>query len=235
MRRRWNPLAVCTVLAAAAFVLVVMLSIETTPPATAVSTTYAQQPASDTGAGNLVAGVYLNYRLFDSLLEILVFSVAVVGVRHYLQRQETPALPRLAESEVVRTSARILFPLALLLGIYLTVFGHVGPGGGFAGGVIAASGLLLCSIAYGVTSIEERIPRVLLVFGESGALLVMLLLAALPLLLGRAPFLDLIAKGRAGDLFSGGSIMLLNAMIAIKVLVGSWLILLSFVRHRGEI
>ena len=76
MRRRWNPLAVCTVLAAAAFVLVVMLSIETTPPATGASTTYAQQPASDTGAGNLVAGVYLNYRLFDSLLEILVFSVA---------------------------------------------------------------------------------------------------------------------------------------------------------------
>ncbi|MBU0595769.1 hypothetical protein KJ567_03685 [Candidatus Bipolaricaulota bacterium] len=235
MRRTWTPVVLCTVLAAAAFVFVVLLSIEANPPSLVQSETYARQPASDTGAGNLVAAIYLNYRLFDSLLEVLVFSVAVVGVRHYLQRHETPVLPRLAESEIVRTSSRILFPLALLLGVYLAMFGHVEPGGGFAAGVIAASGLLLCSIAYGVTTIERRIPRLLLVVGESGVLLALLLLAALPMLFGRAPLYDMIAKGEAGALLSGGTIALLNALIAIKVLVGSWLILLSFVRHRGEI
>jgi len=235
MRRRWKPLAVCAVLAATAFVLAVMLSFNPTSLALAPSVTYARQPASDTGAGNLVAAVYLNYRLFDSLLEILVFSVAVVGVRHYLQRHERPSLPRLAESEVVRTSARILFPLALLLGVYLTVFGHVGPGGGFAGGVIAASGLLLCSIAYGTRGIESNIPRSMLLLGESGVLLLLLLIATFPLLLGLSPLADLLGKGEAGSLLSGGMIPILNVLIAVKVLVGSWLILLSFVRHRGEI
>ena len=232
--RRLSPLTLLTLLAALGFVLVVLLSTGWTPPPLPANP-YLEQPASDTGAANLVAGIYLNYRLFDSLLEILVFSVAVVGVRHYLQRREIPPDSRLVESEVVRTSARILFPLALILGLYLTLFGHIGPGGGFVGGIIAASGLLLCSIAYGVGQIERSVPRIALVLGESGALLVLLLVAVLPVALGRLPLVDMLPKGHAGNLLSGGMIALFNGLIAVKVLVGSWLILLSFVRHRGEI
>jgi len=42
---------------------------------------YLTVGASETGAVNLVSGIYLNYRLYDSLFELLIFSMAVLGVR----------------------------------------------------------------------------------------------------------------------------------------------------------
>lgn len=222
---------VCTV----CVVLVVLLAFHSAGPETAPYATYVERSVEETGATNRVASIYLNYRLYDSLLEILVFFVAVLGVRFYLGARERPDVPPLAESEVVRTSAALLFPLAVLLGVYLAVLGQISPGGGFGAGVIAASGLLLTSIALGIDAIDRRIRRNAIERIERGALLVFLLLMLLPLPLGHPAFTDLLPKGSPGAVLSGGSIPLYNVLIALKVVTGSWLILRSFVRHRGEV
>ena len=217
------------------FVVVVLLAFHSAEPVTAPHATYVERPAEETGAINRVAGIYLNYRLYDSLLEILVFFVAVVGVRHYLATEKRVAVPSLAESEVVRTSAALLFPLAILLGVYLAALGHLSPGGGFGAGVIVASGALLTSIALGIDSIERRLPPTAIGRSEWIALLALLLLTLLPLPFGRAALTDLLPAGTPGALLSGGTIPIYNGLIALKVLAGAWLILRSFVRHRGEI
>jgi len=233
MKRR--PFHAAVIGAAVCLAVLVLLAFHSAPPEYAPHTTFVERPVEETGATNRVASVYLNYRLYDSILEILVFFVAVLGVRYYLGRRERAALPSLAESEVVRTSAALLFPLALLLGVYLAALGHLSPGGGFGAGVIMASGLLLTSIAVGIESIERRLRRAALERIERAVLLVLLTMMLLPLLFGSAPFTDLLPKGRPGTVLSGGSILLYNVLIAAKVLVGSWLVLGSFVRHRGEI
>lgn len=39
--------------------------------------------------------------------------------------------------------------------------------------------------------------------------------------------------GQMGDLFSGGIIPILNILVAIKVTLGSWSVVLVFIRYRG--
>jgi len=52
-------------------------------------------------------------------------------------------------SLILRTTTRLLFPLLLLLAVYLTLRGHNAPGGGFIGGLVAAGAFGLYLIAEG--------------------------------------------------------------------------------------
>ncbi len=194
------------------------------------------QEAKKTGAANLVSAIYLEVRLYDTLFELLVFSVAVLGVRACLRGRgrEEPATA-IPESHVVRTSAYLLFPFLLLLGLYLTVFGHLTPGGGFSGGVVAASGLLLCAVALGSENVAVRVREHWLERMEWGIPLLLLLLGILPLVFGMPPFTDLLPKGEIGRVGSGGTIPVHNLLVGVMVFIGTWLVVHAFIRHRGEI
>ncbi len=196
---------------------------------------YLARPVEETGAINRVTGIYLNYRLLDTLLEVLVFSVAILGIQHYLARSKAVRLPRLMESEVVRTAVSLLSPLAFLLSLFFVLFGHLSPGGGFASGVIAASGLLYVGIALGMKEAEQRLSPKRLGRVEKGVLLLLIAYVLFPVLLGRTPLTDLLPRGTPGHLLSGGSILIYNLLIASKVLIGAWIAIVSFAQHRGEL
>jgi multisubunit Na+/H+ antiporter MnhB subunit len=53
-------------------------------------------------------------------------------------------------SSILQTATRVLMPLLLLFAIFLLLRGHNEPGGGFVGGLVVASSLVLYSIAFGV-------------------------------------------------------------------------------------
>ena len=218
-----------------AFVGLVSLTYVGSAPDPADSQQYLACPLEETGASNRVAGIYLNYRLLDTLLEVLVFSVAVLGVRHYLQKSKDIDLPDLSESEVVKTAVSFLSPLALLLCMFFAIFGHISPGGGFAAGVIAASALLYVAIAYGMKATEERWNPRQLAFVEKAILLSLLIFILAPAVIGKTPLTDLLPKGTPGQLLSSGSILVYNLLIAAKVFIGSWLIIAAFAQHRGEL
>ncbi len=205
-------------------------------PVTIAPSPYLPREAHNTGAANLVAGVYLNYRLYDTIFEVLVFAVAVIGVRYYLIGQNAAdKMAEIPESQVVRTSADLLFSPLLLIGAYLVLFGHLFPGGGFAGGVVGGSGLLLCVIALGGDVVARRFHEPLLERFEWGILAMIFIFALVPVLFGLSPFTDLLPKGQAGKLASGGSIPIYNLLIGIKVFTGTWVIIYYFTRHRGEV
>ena len=199
---------------------------------------YLLAGASDTGAINLVSGIYLNYRLYDSLFELLIFSMAVLGVRFYLNdddRERPLAVGRIAESPIVRVAADLMFGPIVMIGFYLVVFGHLSPGGGFSGGAVAGTGLLLCVAALGAEVVARRFHEVVIEQMEWGILLIIFLFAVAPLLFGLPPLTDLFPTGAEGTLLSGGTIPIHNLLIGIKVFIGTWVIIYSFVRHRGEI
>ena len=198
---------------------------------------YLREGASETGAVNLVSGIYLNYRLYDSLFELIIFSMAVLGVRFYLNADESkkPRVMRIAESPVVRIAADLMFGPIIMIGLYLIVFGHLSPGGGFSGGAVGGSGLLLCAAALGAEVVARRFHEQIIEQIEWGIVLLIIMFAGAPLLFDRLPLTDLLPLGQAGVLLSGGTIPIYNVLIGIKVFIGTWVIIYSFIRYRGEI
>ena len=236
MRRTPAGIALAAVLLVGCFCGILLITFDYHGPVIEAAEKVASRAVAETGAVNLVSAIYLNYRLYDTLFEILVFSVAVLGVRFYLVgRGKEEAVEKIPESQVVRTSADLLFPLILILGIYLVLFGHLSPGGGFGGGVVAGSGLLLCAVALGADAVARRFHEPAFERLEWVILLAILFLAVFPIALRCLPLTDLLPQGRAGSLLSGGSILLYNALIGLKVFIGTWVVIHYFLRHRGEI
>ncbi len=142
-------------------------------------------------------------------------------------------------SLIVKTVARWVVGFIFLYGIYITAEGHLGPGGGFSGGIILACSYILILIAYGrrfaSRNLDWRIARIM----AGVAALSFLALAMLGMIFetgGNAHFFDnLIRKnlpGTAFHLFSGGNIPLLNLALAILVLASVFtaFVLLAAVR-----
>lgn len=50
---------------------------------------------------------------------------------------------------ILKTANRLLFPMLLLFSVYMTLRGHNAPGGGFIGGLIAASAFALLMLVEG--------------------------------------------------------------------------------------
>lgn len=234
MMKKGTAFLITCLFLTAAFCLLVAESVRI--PSMVRSPEYIGELASRTGAFNLVAAVYLDGRLYDTIFELIVFSVAVLGVRFYLSERKPTARPVvIPESHVVRASAEVLFPFILLLGIYLTAYGGLSPGGGFAGGTVAASGLMLCTIAIGADVVARRIGQASLERLEWVLPLLVITLAIVPAFLGKPPLAALVPPGRGGGILASGSILVYNLLIGAKVFIGSWIVIHGFIEHRGEI
>lgn len=140
----------------------------------------AALPAS--GVDNPVTAVLLNFRSYDTLLEIAVLLIAAVAGLALQQSAAThPPLEHLEDALLPRL-LQWLAPLMLLLAAYLLWAGSKLPGGAFQGGaVLAAAGVLLRVSGFGMMT-RPWLLRAGLVLG----LAVFLLVAAGTLLSGRA-------------------------------------------------
>jgi multicomponent Na+:H+ antiporter subunit B len=49
---------------------------------------------------------------------------------------------------ITRTTSRVLFPLTIVFGVYIALYGHLSPGGAFPAGVIFASGFLMLMMVF---------------------------------------------------------------------------------------
>lgn len=90
-------------------------------------------------------------------------------------------------SLILRTASRFLITLLLLYSIFLLLRGHNAPGGGFIGGLVAASAWALYGIGFGESSVRRSLnvnPRTLI-----GAGLVMALFSGLFGIFKGEPFL----------------------------------------------
>lgn len=72
------------------------------------------------------------------------------------------------DSVILRTVARLMLPLLLLLSVFMLLRGHNLPGGGFIGGLLASCGVILQMVAFGPTFARRVMPLNYLVLAAVG-------------------------------------------------------------------
>ena len=131
------------------------------PSSNEVAAKYIEDGLQDTGAVNIVTGMILDYRAFDTFGESNVLFIATCTVLILLrsdkkkddqqeqvnQRREQHYEPK--DDSILQRVTFLLFPIIVIYGIYVILNGHISPGGGFSGGAIIGAGLILYANAFG--------------------------------------------------------------------------------------
>ena len=118
---------------------------------------------------------------------------------------------------IVKTVARWVAGFVFLYGLYIVVFGHLSPGGGFAGGVILACAFVLQLLAMGKKRARRSLPLAATKVLDSAGALAFLALALLGLVAGIGFFDNFLGTGERFHVFSAGIIPLCNIAVAVKV------------------
>lgn len=126
----------------AALAFVLMRAMLELPPATGALAGQVTATLDVSGVKHPVTAVLLNFRGYDTLLEIAVLLLALLGILAVTQGRT--ALPPRPALPILQSVASVLAPLMVLVAGYLLWAGSHRPGGAFqAGSVLAAGGVLL--------------------------------------------------------------------------------------------
>jgi multisubunit Na+/H+ antiporter MnhB subunit len=130
-------------------------------------------------------------------------------------RENEPGL-----SMIVKTVTRWLKGPILLFGIYLVLYGHITPGGGFGGGVVIASAFILITLAMGQVSGLQTFSKAVASRLDSLGLLIFLALGWLATWWAGGYFFEnLIGTPESAHftLISGGTMPMSNLALGLKV------------------
>jgi len=132
-------------------------------------------------------------------------------------------------SSIVRNSTRLVSPFLIAYGAFMIVHGHISPGGGFQGGVILAVAVIMLITSHGYRTVKEMfsVRFVKIVEGLSGLMIIMLSMAGLVF---GTYFFNFLKGGEPGTLFSGGTVVLFNILIGVKVGVAFTLLFYMLLR-----
>jgi len=141
-------------------------------------------------------------------------------------------------SLIVKTVTRLVTGFIVLFGINIVLYGHLTPGGGFAGGVILAAGLILVLLAFGKEQTLKIVSHGMAVAWDCSGAFAFLAIAGLGYLAGGF-FLNFLAPGEPYRLTSAGTMPLINAAIGAKVAGGLFGVFLALAifrpgRHRED-
>lgn len=187
-----------------------------------------------TNIPNTVTAIYLETRLYDTIFEVIVFSITALGVTTLFS-----SLPRSAEgSQQVFGSVTVysggLAALSVTLFLYVVLEGHISPGGGFVGGVVLATGIVTYGLTSNFAKANSHYDRFKIKIMENASLLIIFSLVSFIVFFPET-HARLLASGEFGEVLSGGLIPVLNILIGIKVYAGAWKMSSEFINRRGTL
>lgn len=168
----------------------------------------------ESGPANIVTAIVADYRSFDTLGEITVLFVSSLGVALLLGTMSSRRMTLdFHPNFMLRVGSRALFGIILMTGVFVIVHGHLTPGGGFPGGTMIASSILLLYLAD--DQFRARIKSFKLLESIAGSLYVVIGLVGLFAFdYFLVNFLD---NGVIGELFSSGIVPIVYVLIGLKV------------------
>lgn len=193
---------------------------------------------------DVVSAVSFDYRGIDTLFEEFILFSAVTGISVLLRplSDEARGLPEdqapdrriPPPSPAVGMLGVVLSPLLVVVAIETVTHGQLTPGGGFQGGVIMASALYVIYLATDYRTVERFQPAPLLEASDGVGAAGYVVIGLLGLFTGAAYMTNVVGLGNSGNLVSGGTIPLLNAVVGVEV-AGAFAILGSEFLDQTEV
>lgn len=191
-----------------------------------VAQVYIENGIQDTGAVNVVTGMILNYRAFDTFGETCVLFIATTCVMVLLMKEEEKIRSDISMNDriyepkndvILQKIAFVLVPIVFIFGIYVILNGHLSPGGGFSGGAMIGAGMILYAAAYGFDKMQKFFNEQTYKVVKVGALSTYCLVITYYLYMGANDLENHIPLGVPGMIFSSGIILWLNIFVGIEV------------------
>ena len=192
-----------------------------------VSRRYIENGLQETGSVNIVTGMILDYRAFDTLGESHVLFIATCTVlillridknkKKELEDLENDSIYEPENDAILQTVAKVLVPTIVIFGIYVILCGHLGPGGGFSGGAIIGAGLILYLNAFGFKKTERFFTAKTYKRLSFCALACYSLSKCYSFYTGANHIESVIPLGTPGAILSSGLILILNICVGIVV------------------
>ena len=144
-------------------------AVMTRAPNDPISAFHWANSKSGGGGTNVVNVTLVDFRAFDTFGEIIVLGIAALAIFALLQpaargasgqrlRDWMPDMPRSPEYHpmMFAVAARLLLPLASMIGVYIFLRGHNLPGGGFIAGLVFSIAMLMQYMASGYEWSTQR-------------------------------------------------------------------------------
>ena len=228
---------IASVACCVALILMLLTAVSYLPPVGAtdnpssneVAAKYIEDGLQDTGAVNIVTGMILDYRAFDTFGESNVLFIATCTVLILLrsdkkkdkqqeqaeQRREQHYEPK--DDSILQRVTFLLFPIIVIFGIYVILNGHISPGGGFSGGAIIGAGLILYANAFGFEKLNRFFTEKTYKWLSFSALAFYCLAKSYSFFTGANHLESGIPLGIPGAILSSGLILPLNICVGLVV------------------
>lgn len=244
-QRAYTALAVVLCLAFALFLLLAVANLppygsDSAPTVNEVAQRYVEKGTEETGAVNTVAGMILDYRAFDTLGESFVLFTAMCAVTMLMNAPGKRRVRKLDQDivdyyqdPIIRTVCKFVIPIILVFGVYILLNGHLSPGGGFSGGAIMASALIIYGLVWGGERASKAIPAKVLKIIVLCALGFYACSKTYSFFTGANHLHSIISPGVPGRILSAGLILPLNVAVGFVVCCTMYSFYMYF--QRGEL
>jgi multicomponent Na+:H+ antiporter subunit B len=209
-----------------------------------VARRYIENGVEETGAVNIVSGMILDYRAFDTFGESCVLFVATIcvtimlridgqnkeddkeaekkdktsfGIRESAFKKLDSRYYEPENDSILKVSSLIVIPIILVFGIYVILNGHISPGGGFSGGAVLGAGFILYLSAFGFSATERFMNAKTVKIITLVALLVYCIAKSYSFFTGANHIESGIPLGTPGAILSSGLILVLNICVGMVV------------------
>lgn len=140
-------------------------------PFPSIAEYYLKESHNLGGGDNVVNVILVDFRGFDTMLEISVLGIASLGIYALIKLRLQPGmvrktaelvrsrLPLVKSNDVIlQTITKTVVYIILTFSLFLFLAGHNNPGGGFIGGLMTSAALVLLAIAFGMKNVARTVP-----------------------------------------------------------------------------
>ncbi|MCD7888041.1 MAG: hypothetical protein LUG44_10615 [Clostridiales bacterium] len=130
---------------------------------------------------------------------------------------------------IVRCGADMFLPLGCVFGCYVIFHGNTSPGGGFQGGVLVASAILMVYLGHGGSGVKDSFRATLLHSSETVAEIMYVLIALLGVFTGLNFCMNFVFAGHQWE-----TSILMNDVVGYHVMAGIICLLIAMLNTLNE-